>query len=288
MNRLAKVAPLLLIVEGISQYVGASLAVRLFDIAPALSVGWGRLVMSGLILLAWRHPVLRTQHGAVDWRAYGSAAIFGTVLGAMNLTFYQAIDHIALGTAVALEFLGPVVLAALTASGWRVRTGIGLACAGVFLISWKGVDINEPGVALGVFFALCAGLMWALYIWLGRRIAIGGHGLDALTWAMLAASAVYAPLGAPHIGPVVADWRALLLLLGVGVLSSALPYAMDQIIMPALKAPVFALLNSLFPVTSLFVGLLMLHQVPTLGEIGGLVLVSVAVALATSHSSEIQ
>ena len=36
-------APLLMLGSGVSQYVGASFAVGLFAVAPAISVGWGRI-----------------------------------------------------------------------------------------------------------------------------------------------------------------------------------------------------------------------------------------------------
>ncbi len=284
-GRAARFAPFLMLASGVSMYVGASLAVSLFAVAPAVSVAWGRVLAGGIIMLLWRRAVPRTAVGALDWRMFGKAAIFGVVLGAMNLCFYFAIDRIALGTAVALEYLGPVVLAALTGRGRKVRLGILFAAAGVFLISWAGVDMSDPRVAGGAGFAFLAGLFWAFYIWLGRKIAVDGHGLDSLAWAMAVAALVYLPLGAPGIGPVLADWKLLFFLVSVGAMSSALPYAIDQVVMKALPAATVALLNSLLPVTSLLVGLVMLFQVPNWAEVGGLLLVSVAVALATAPES---
>lgn len=281
-GRAARFAPFLMLASGVSMYVGASLAVSLFAVASAISVAWGRVLAGGIIMLLWRRSVPRTSEGAFDWRMLGKAAIFGVVLGAMNLCFYFAIDRIALGTAVALEYLGPVILAALTGRGWKVRLGIFLAAAGVFLISWAGVDMSDPRVAVGVGFAFLAGLFWAFYLWLGRKIAVDGHGLDSLAWAMAVAALVYLPVGAPGIGPIFADWKLLLFLVCVGAMSSALPYAIDQVVMKALPAATVALLNSLLPVTSLLVGLIMLAQVPNWAEVGGLLLVSAAVALATA------
>ncbi|MGO1591962.1 MAG: EamA family transporter [Ancrocorticia sp.] len=279
-------APLLMLGSGISQYVGASFAVGLFAVAPAISVGWGRIAAAAIIMLVWRRALPRHADGTFDWRMLGRAALFGIVLGGMNLNFYMAIDRIPLGTAVSIEYIGPVLLAALTGRGWRVRTGIVLAASGVFLISWAGVDMSDPTVAAGVGFVLLAGLFWALYIWIGRKVAIGGHGLDSLAWAMAVAGLFYAPLGAPGIGAIASDWKLLLALLAVGLLSSALPYGIDQIVMRRISAATMALLTSLLPVTSLLVGLVMLQQVPNWAEVGGLILVSIAVALATGHSDD--
>lgn len=101
-GRAARFAPFLMLASGVSMYVGASLAVSLFAVASAISVAWGRVLAGGIIMLLWRRSVPRTSEGAFDWRMLGKAAIFGVVLGAMNLCFYFAIDRIALGTAVAL------------------------------------------------------------------------------------------------------------------------------------------------------------------------------------------
>ena len=44
-------------------------------------------------------------------RQAGIALIFGLVTIAMNIAIYQAISRIPLGTAVAIEFLGPTAVA---------------------------------------------------------------------------------------------------------------------------------------------------------------------------------
>jgi inner membrane transporter RhtA len=68
--------------------------------------------------------------------------------------------------------------------------------------------------------------------------------------------------------------------LGVALLSSVVPYVLDQVNFGLLPAATFAILLALLPATALVVGLVVLRQVPTAGELAGLVLVSLAVALA--------
>ncbi len=274
-------APALVIFSGVTQYVGAGIAVGLFTLLPPLSVAWGRIACGALALLLWRRHLLRRE-GKIDWRAMGHAAAFGVVLGGMNLCFYMAISHIPLGTAVSLEYVGPVVLAALTGRGWRVRLGLILAGAGVLLISWVGVDLSAPTVALGVGMAVAAGALWAGYIVLGRRLASGANPVDSLAWGTALAALVYAPVSLPVLRAVIHDWHILFLLLSVGVLSSVIPYAVDQVVMRLLTSAAFALLSSLFPATSLLLGILMLHQIPNIAEVAGLIAISFAVLLATT------
>ncbi|WP_221934999.1 EamA family transporter [Georgenia yuyongxinii] len=274
-------APALFMFSGLSQYVGAAIAVGLFTLMPATTVAWWRIAVSAVLLLAWRRP----WRQAWSWRHLGSSALFGLVLAGMNLLFYVAIDHLPLGTAVSLEYLGPVAVAAIGGRGWRIRLAIGIALLGVLSISGLGLDWSAPGTAVGVVFALAAGAAWAVYIVLGRRIASGRSGLDSLAVGMTAGALVYLPVAAPTAGEPLSDPALLLAVVGVGVLSSLVPYAIEQVALTRLSAATFALLTSLLPATSLLVGLVVLGQVPTTGEVLGLVLVSVAVALAAQPSA---
>ncbi|MPV36872.1 EamA family transporter [Georgenia subflava] len=270
-------APALFMISGISQHLGSAVAVGLFVVMPATTVAWWRMLVSALILLAWRRP-WRTR-----WtrRTLAGSAIFGVVLGAMNLLFYSAIDHLPLGTAVSLEYLGPVAVAALGRRGFRARAAIALALLGVVSIGGLGLDWSEPGTAAGVAFALAAGAAWAVYIVLGRRIAGARSGLDSLAVGMATASLVYAPVAVPTAGAAFSTALLLAAVVGVAVLSSLLPYAIEQVALTRLPAATFALLTSLLPATSLLVGLVVLLQVPTVGEVVGLVLISLAVLLAS-------
>ncbi|WP_216395487.1 EamA family transporter [Arcanobacterium phocae] len=115
-------------------------------------------------------------------------------------------------------------------------------------------------------------------MYVGRKIAVIGNGLDSLAIGMFAGSLVWLPVALPHAGPIFADGRVLGLIVVVA-LSSVTPYVMDAVIMRRISAPTFALLNSLLPATSLLVGLIILRQVRAVGELSGLVLITTAVAL---------
>lgn len=273
-------APFILLGSGIIQYIGASIAVGLFAVAAVGAVAWGRVFVGAVALLAWRRPRINITSKS-GWRALGGPAIYGLSLITMNVIFYYALARLPLGATVALEFLGPVLLAALTSRGWRVRIGIVLAVIGVFLISWVGVDVREPGVLLGVVLAVLAGVVWAIYMWVGRKLAVTGMGIDSLAIGMGIGAIIYIPLAIPDAGVLVSDWKLVGMIIAVGLLSSALPYVLDSVIMRRIPAGTFALLNSLLPATSLVVGVILLDQIPTGGEVAGLLCITAAVALAT-------
>jgi inner membrane transporter RhtA len=130
-------APALFVLSGISMYVGAGMAVWLFEEATPAGVAWLRCLGAALVLLAWRRP------GRAAWRgrALALAGVFGTVTAGMNVLFYEAIARLPLGSAVALEFIGPVAVAALGSRGRRDIAALVLVAFGVVLI----VDVQLAG-----------------------------------------------------------------------------------------------------------------------------------------------
>jgi inner membrane transporter RhtA len=173
-------APLLFVLSGVSQYVGAGIAVGLFDEVPAMSVGWARILLAAMILAVFGRP----WH--VQWtrRTLLVTALFGVVLAAMNLTFYAALEYLPLGNVVALEFFGPVVVASLTGRGVRERVAIALALGGVALLAGVTLTSGTDGALLGLVFAILAGALWGCYILLGQRVSGQSSGLGPLAIAM--------------------------------------------------------------------------------------------------------
>ena len=276
-------APLIFMASSLSQYLGAGLAVSLFSLMPSMAVAWGRLVVGAAVLVALRRPWRRV------WtrRALLVAAAFGVATATMNVIFYAAISLLPLGTTVSLEFLGPVAVALVTGRGWRPRVAAILALLGVASISGLGVNLGDPDQRIGVLLALGAGVAWAAYILLGRRVASAGAGTDSLAVGMVAGALVYAPLAVGTADAILASPTAAVTVLGVGVLSTAVPYGLEQVVLRRLGTDAFALLSSLMPAASLLVGVVVLRQLPNAWEMTGLVLVSVAVALTAGTSGRV-
>ena len=198
--------------------------------------------------------------------------MFGLVTIGMNIAIYEAISRIPLGTAVAIEFLGPTAVAALGSRRRRDLAAVGLASAGVLLLAGVEFDANLTGV----LFALVSAAMWAGYILVGKRVADTGDGLDSLAVGMSLAAVVLAPaILVPQAridASVFADSRTWLLGLCIGLLSTAIPYALDQLVLVQIGSAKFALLLALLPVTATLIGVVVLRQIPTLLEITGIAL----------------
>lgn len=268
-------APVLFALSGSSLYLGAALGVFLFDRVDPAGVAWLRTVGAAVVLLAWRRP------GRAAWRGRRLllAGVFGTVTAGMNVMFYEAIDRIPLGTAVAVEFLGPVAVAAVGSRRPRDVVGLVMVVGGVVLIA----DVQLTASPAGLAFVLAAAALWAGYIVLGKRVSDGGSGIDDLAVGLAVAAVLLSPLSL-STGAVWTSPSLLVLGLGVGVLSSVVPYVLDQVVLSRVGRARFALLLALLPVTAAVVGVLVLRQVPTVGELVGIVLVVLALVV-TGRSS---
>ena len=275
-------APALFLVSGFTQYAGAALAVGLFAVVSSASVAWWRLAVSALVLLAWRRP-WRQRWTRADLAA---AAVFGAVLATMNVTFYVAIDHLPLGTAVAIEFLGPVTVAALTGHGLRERLGIALAAAGVVLLAGVQLEDGLTGqVLVGLAAIGASALSWAGYILLGRRIAVRRDGISSLAVGMTAGALLYSPLAFGAVAPVVTEPSRLAAVVGIAVLSSVIPYAIEQVVLRRVSAARFAILLALLPLTAALTGALLLAQRPSPLDLLGMLLICAAIVLSAGRSA---
>lgn len=259
-----------------SLQVGAACAARLFPVIGSSAATFLRLAVAAVVVLLAARPRLH-RWTAGQWRA---VALFGLSLAGMNGFFYAALARIPLGTAVTIEFLGPLTLAAVLSRRLRDLAWVALAAGGVVLL---GAADGAGGGRLdpvGIGFALVAGVFWALYILASTRVGAAVPGQGGLAGGLLIGSLVLAPLGAP--GAVVATGRPELLLLAAatGVLASVIPYSLELAALRRLPARVFGVLLSLEPAVAAAAGWLLLGQ--GMGVRGAVAVVVVVLASAGS------
>jgi inner membrane transporter RhtA len=267
---------LLLVFAAISSVqFGAALARTLFDEAGPAGTVFLRVAFAAVILaLLWR-PTLRGHSGS-EWRL---VAAFGLALAGMNFFFYESIDRIPLGLAVTFEFVGPLAVAVAGSRRALDFLWVVLAGAGIVLLASKqsggGLD------ALGVVLAFLAGGCWAVYILMSARTGRVFPRGSGLALAMCIGAVVLIPAGAAAGGALV-DGHVLLIGLGVAVLSSVIPYSAEFEALRLLPEHVFGVLMSAEPAMASLAGFLVLHQSLGLRDLGGIALVTAAVAGAVS------
>lgn len=239
----------------ISLQFGAAVAVQLFPHLGAWGVTTLRLGMAAVILLVVVRPQVRTWTRK-QWTA---VVFFGAALGCMNGFFYASLERIPLGAAVSIEFLGPLVLAAVMARRLLDGLWVAVALGGMALLgldSALGATLDPVGVVL----ALVAGVFWAGYVLTSARVGQLVPGVGGLAAALVVATLVVAPFGAPGAIGAFNDPVLLGLALVTALLASVIPYTLELSALRRLSAPVFSILLSLEPAFAALFGWILLGQ----------------------------
>jgi inner membrane transporter RhtA len=270
------------LVSAVFHYLGPSFAVLLFARVSVLGVAWFRIAGAAVVFALWRRPW--RPFITLPWGKQRILLALGVVLGLMNACFYLAIARLPLGTVGAIEFLGPIALAALGARTYRNIAALLLAVGGVWLLT----DVRFGGQPLGFGFAFANCALFLLYVVLGHRIAQDGGtaGIDRLGAAMLIALVTITPLGLGAALPVITQPVLVVAGVGVGICSSVIPYVCDQLAMARLPQATFALLLSLLPASATVIGIVVLRQIPSALELVGILLVVGGVALHQEPEAE--
>jgi inner membrane transporter RhtA len=255
---------------------GAAFAKGLFPAVGTAGAAGLRIGLSAIMLLVVFRPALASLT-----RAQWSAVVpYGLVLGAMNLTFYMALDRIPLGLAVTLEFAGPMSLAVFGSRRIVDFMWVVLASVGVALITpWRESAQTVDGV--GVILALVAGGLWAAYIVLGGRVSKVLPAGQSVAVGLLFASLTILPFS--FAGGLVRNLTPALFAKGVAValLSSAVPFTLEMMALRVLSARSFGILMSMEPAVAAVCGLMFLHEELTPAQWLALVFVSAASAGTT-------
>jgi inner membrane transporter RhtA len=245
--------PALLLVSIVSIQLGAATAVDLFPLLGPVGTAFLRLAFSAVLLIA------ATRH-TIAWSARrhaGALLLYGTILGVMNLSFYGAIARIPLGIAVAIEFVGPLGLAAATSRRGRDFAWIGLAVLGIVLLTPEIGSALDP---LGVMLAGVAGLCWAAFTLMNQRIGRALPGSSGLAIGTAVAALVVLPVEVAAGGLGGLDLGLLVGALAVAIFSTALPLSLEFEALKRMSARTYGILVTLEPVAAAIVGALLLGQ----------------------------
>jgi inner membrane transporter RhtA len=250
-NRLKAI--LLVLAAATSVQGGASVAKSLFPSFGPPGVVWLRLLFGSIALWVIARPELRHR----PWRELRLVVALGVVLVTMNVSFYESIDRLPLGVAVTVEFLGPLAVAVLGSRRrldflWVVLAGLGVA----LLAEGGGKGIHPLGLAL----AALAGVFWALYITLSVPIGRTFAGASGLAPAMALGAVLIAPWGIVSAGSHLRDPQLVGAAVGVGLLSSALPWSLELEALRRLPTRVFGVVLALEPAVAALAGFVFLHE----------------------------
>ena len=271
------VLPAAMVLAGqFSVTLGAAVAKRLFPLVGVEGMTAYRVGFAALLLMAifrpWRLPLARRD--AIN------LAVYGSVMGLMNLLIYRAFSLIPIGIAIAIEVAGPLTVAVVNSR--RPRDVLAIVCAVVGLyyllpLHDQPQQLNPAGVAYAMGAAVC----WASYIVFGKRVS-SLKGGQAVAWGMAVAALLNVPLGLVRAGAAMLVPSYIVLGFVIAVLSSAVPYSLEMVALRRLPARAFSMLSSIAPAIGALVGTLVLGEQLSLSQylaIGSMVFASALAAL---------
>lgn len=234
--------------------LGLAVSVGLFDQIGPEGAAWLRLAWAGVIVLV----LVRPRRSDLTLRGLLAGVALGVVTAGVTMLFMAAVARLPLGTASALEFLGPLGVAVARSRGGRLLLWPLLAGVGVALLTepWRGeVDL------VGVAFALGAATCWAAYILLTEAVGDELSGLNGLAVSLPVAGLVATAVAGPSTLPAL-TWQLVVIGLGLAVLLPVVPFSLEMLALRRLTTSAFGTLMSLEPAIALVIGLLLLHQTP--------------------------
>lgn len=254
---------------------GLALSLGLIDQIGVEGAAWLRLSWAGVLLLI----IVRPRPSAFTRTTFLTCVVLGVVTAAVTLLFMAAIARIPLGTASALEFLGPLGVAVAQGRGRSRVAWPGLAAAGVLLLTqpWAAaIDL------VGVAYALGAAACWGSYILLTQRVGDGVEGVNGLAVSMGVAAVFSTVVVGPAVIPRVTP-EILLIGIGLATLLPVVPFTLELMALRRLTTAAFGTLMSIEPAFAMAIGYLVLSQAPDAGGVVGIVLV-VAAGIGAARS----
>ncbi|OKH81496.1 membrane protein [Mycobacterium sp. ST-F2] len=264
----ARNGALMTVASMMSVQLGAALAVKLMDgIGPA-GVSLLRLAWAGALMLLFVRP----RPASFTRSAFVSCVMLGVATAGFTLLFMFAVSRIPLGTASALEYLGPLAIAVTQGRGRGRWLFPAMAGTGVVLLTEPWAAAVDP---VGVLAALGSAVCLGAYILLTQRVGDEVTGITGLAVSMPVAGLVVTMVAGPsvigHLTP-----HLLIAGLGLAILLPVIPFTLEMLALQRVTAAAFGTLMSLEPAFAMLLGLLILHQVPGLAALAGIGLVVLA------------
>ena len=251
----------------ISAQFGAALAKQLMgDLGP-----WGvvtlRLLTSSVLLWAFFRPQIRS------WtrQQWMTVIVLGIALTGANAFFYVAIEQVPLAIAVAIEFMGPLVLATVMSRRKLDLVWIALSFTGMAILTAESQAKPEDFALMGVIFSVLTAVSRAAYILATEKVGALIPGMGGMVMGNVVSTLLVLPfpflISGNNLLKVTQDVNLLAIGCLMGLLASALPAL------------------SLEPAIAAAVGIVML------GEATGLVrwvaialLVAASIGISISHA----
>ena len=245
----------------------------------AFTIAFFRVFLASLILLPFM--AVFKMHDLTRIRSCWKPLILNGLLLSLGWAFlFASMKLIPIAEAVLLNYLGPVFTAILSPMILKERIGRASVAAllmsilGIYLISHEELLNGASGDILGIIYGLLAGLSYAGFIIVSKRLREEQSSLTTAFYSYVFAAVFLAAMSRP-MAPSLStmEWMLLLILSGVNTCSAVTLYLYGLAMVEAHKAVVLTYLE---PLSAAIMGAIFLGQL--LGPIdilgGALIVVS--------------
>jgi drug/metabolite transporter (DMT)-like permease len=268
--------------------LGAIFAKHGFDHGiPPARMAAARVLVALVVLislLAWRRrDLLRLPR-----RALPLLIAFGTSVSVVNLSYYVAIDRLAVGVAISLQYTGPVLVLLWTAVVTRrsptplAWVAGGVTLVGAILVS-QALEADARLDPLGLAAALLAAVTFGTTLLTAEALAHRDvHPASVLVWGFATGVVIWSVVQPWWSFPVsaLADPGVVVAVLGVGLVGTLIPFFLEVGAVKVLPAAVAGIAATSEPVFASGFAWLLLGQALAPGQIAGGVITIAGVALA--------
>ena len=252
-----------------------------------------RSTVAAILYFFW---LLFTDRAAVRVRLQDLWYFVGTGIFSVlffNWCYFSAISTSSMSVAAVLLYTSPVFVTLLSALFFRERitshkvAALALTIAGCVLVTGL-LPLGQQSVSyLTILYGLGAGFGYALYSIFGK-LALRQYASSTVTfYTFLFAALASLPLsGLPRHLEALADWRAILGGLGIGVLCCILPYLLYTEGLRYTEAGKAAILATVEPFVAALLGICLFHESVTFYKLLGMGAIFLAILLLNRTTNE--
>jgi drug/metabolite transporter (DMT)-like permease len=266
----------------------SAILVRLAEVSPATAAFFRcAYALPPLALLAWLE---RRRHGPRARRdrllALGAGFFFAVDL----VAWHYSIEAVGAGLATVLANVQVVLVGVIA---WavlgerpeaRMLASVPVVFIGVVLISGViGAGAYGDDPLLGVVYGLCTAIAYALFLLILRQAGSDLRRPAGPLFDATLSGALFCAIGGIAIGDIdwVPDLEAQAWLVLLALTSQVLGWLLISVSLPRLPAVLTSIVLMLQPVSTVFLGALLLSEAPSAVQLSGVAIVLAGVGYAT-------
>ena len=253
--------------------IGIALAGTILGIAAPDTIAWMILVPAAIVRIVHTRP----WRQSLGVRGLGIALILGVWWAQYGSSMFTAINHLQVGSAVAISMSVGLLIGVIHGQGKRRFLSLALALAGLVAFAYQASPITLDGKAMqsSMMASLWAGVLMLVMVMMKGVASHLGYDYGVVSGVGFVIAALGFGLRDVTIHGIPAmNGRFLAVIIAVSCLIFVSPTVLRRIVDQQADARTQARYNVFFPAVAMVAGVVLLGQVPSLLDLLGLALIT--------------